>query len=118
MGKVEYSVKCRIGNKGYVGGISLNAQLVQGIGVKVVFDQMIESKWRNSINFAISYFYESFAVEQSHGLFVEVINLSTLVVDTRQMVVFYVTLNCLCECFSIPYLINLDESDGKFVLKG
>jgi hypothetical protein len=119
MKTTSYSLKCRIANRGYIGGISLKANLTNDANViKVLYNNSIEHKWRDSISFAINHFFEFFFGYSDKGLLVEIENLSTLIVDTKQIVVVLITLNCLSDCFSLPYLAELDEVGGKFLLKG
>ncbi|MBX3255767.1 MAG: hypothetical protein KF862_16655 [Chitinophagaceae bacterium] len=110
-----YEFKQKLKNKGFSGRITLNVKRIEANSVSIIYKEFIDRRWKYAIEFAAQHFHEV-VLEESNGLHIEVEDLSTHVIDSGQIVLFYITLNCLCDCFGIPHLVRLDEVNATFIL--
>jgi hypothetical protein len=87
--------------------------------LKVEFNEVVDDpEWHPSVMFGILYFYEHYSKRGNKGLFVSVRNLHTMTGDSSHIVVFYVTVKCLCEALGYSHeLIEFDNVTGAFTLE-
>ena len=109
-----FEYKKLINETGFYGRIQLevNKRTERGVSVKYAGD----SQWQNAIEFAVAYFYERYQKAEKGGLDVVIKELNTQIVDTSNMVIFFVTVNALYRALSMGATDVYINGEGSFVV--
>ncbi len=114
----EFKFYKLINRVGYYGKINLKITVTESAGLNVNFDEFVEKEWYDSVEFGIKYFYEHHYKKFNQGLNIFVKDLHTMIGDTSSIVVWYVTVKCLCEAFEYSEdLVAFNEEKGVFLVK-
>lgn len=95
----SFKLKKKIGERAYYSDISMS---VEEAGfeelLEISYDEVnVEPEWRAAISFGVIYFYEHYYRENKRSLNVFIDRLHTMMIDSSNMTVFFVTVQCLSE---------------------
>lgn len=104
MGHGEDKLAMQIGQKGYYGQVTVEAQLVDGDGaVDVDFAPTTSERWRSGAAFGIQYVLDHIAKRKlfPKGGVVRVLQIAGHEVDTNNVVIAFVAAQALCKALGV-----------------
>jgi len=113
--EIIFEIKEKINKKGFYGRIRLEIVKTMENITKLDFDH--DSKWFNAVNFGVGFFYENYLkIRKEGGFNICVKDLDTQIVDTNNMVVFYITVKALCRYFKLDENLVFINEEGDFII--
>ncbi len=113
-------IKKKINSVGFYGAISIEVSAIDNEPSVIIGYESgrVDSEWYSAIKFGVDFFFEHYYKENKKGLSVLIKDLHTMLEDSSQIVVFYITVRCLAEALGYKYeLIEFDELNGTFHIK-
>jgi hypothetical protein len=110
----DFVYKRLVNGRGYYAAIELSIAEVEKPGFGLEYNSLFNSNenWYEPIYRAVKYFYEHYYPNEK-GLFIKVLDLHTMIVDSTPAVVSYVSLMALCKAYQIdPVGIEFSNQYG------
>ncbi|MEL6866266.1 MAG: hypothetical protein AAFP19_17685 [Bacteroidota bacterium] len=96
--KGKYKIKKLIGDYGFYTEIELLVEKHDGRDLLIDFGYTA-SEWKASVSFGVHYFFEHHKPSSGTNVKVTVLDIRTMPVDTKKIVVVYATIMCLADIF-------------------
>ncbi|NJL76056.1 MAG: hypothetical protein HC892_14585 [Saprospiraceae bacterium] len=97
--KSKFALKKLINSYGFYVDIEISVEEREEGGILIDFGAYSSTEWKESINFGIDYFLAHHFILSEKNIKVKILDLKTMVVDTKKIVVVYATVMCLCDIF-------------------
>lgn len=121
MAKGEYKIARQVGQRGFFGDVSLDADATENEGeITVLFDEEHANRWRGGARFGIDYILEHIPKRTyfPRGIKIQVNRIVGHEVDTDSALIAFVTAHALLQALNVEHpkkLPNLDENRGEVV---
>jgi hypothetical protein len=107
-----FSLKQQIANRAYFVQVALEVQEYHG-RQGVTFDFAMLTKWKDAIAFGTMYFFEKHRLGAHTHVHIKVVGGEYHDPDTSSMLMFYATVQALCNAYDIPCALTID-TEGNF----